>query len=90
MDEEEVHEASPTPRNHWKLMATKTGNEFLQWCNDRITLPSMLAEATLTEPSGFHTVQKDIKARRQLVGRKGIGGKRREEKGKWKIFEIHV
>lgn len=67
-------------------MATGTRNEFLQWCSNKITLPSVLAEATITEPSEFHTVQKDIQARRQLVGRKGIGGKRREEKGKWKIL----
>lgn len=78
MDAEEVHEASSTRRNHWKFTATGIGNEFLQWCSNRITLPSVLVEATITEPSGFHTVQKDIKARRQLVGRKGISGKRRE------------
>lgn len=62
-------------------MATGTRNEFLQWCSNRITLPSVLAEATITEPSEFHTVQKDIQARRQLVGRKGTvgrGGKRKE------------
>ena len=45
----------------------------------------MLAEATITELSGFHAVQKDIKARRQLVGRKeSVGrGVKRKENGKF-------